>query len=132
MNKEKLTQLSESLLEIPGRISELQGRILDYNEQAQILSGEIALKESAIKTEINAQTDDNGKKLYTNAESREAAFMETAKDNSELKDLKSKLSSYQGYVAIEKIKLEALNNEQRNIRSILHFFSGAENEMLLS
>jgi predicted Zn-dependent protease len=132
MNKERLTQLSETLMEIPSRITELQGRILDYNEEAQKLSGEIALKEAAIKTEINSQTDENGKKLYTNAESREAAFMEVAKENSELKEMKEKLSSLQGFLSIEKIKLEEQNNTQRNIRSILYFFAGTENDMLLS
>jgi hypothetical protein len=126
MNKERLTQLAETLLEIPERIAEKQGIVLDYNEQIQSISNEITQIESVIKTEINAQVDDNGKKLYTNAESREAAFIEAATSNDDLMNKKNSLSSVQGYLSIERIKIESLSNEQRNIRSILYFFGGSE------
>ena len=126
MNKERLPQLAERLLEIPNAISEKQGIVLDYNDQVQSISNEIAQIESLIKTEINSQVDDNGKKVYTNAESREAAFIEVSRTNSELMDKKNSLSSVQGYLAIERIKIETLNNEQRNIRSVLSFFSTFE------
>jgi chromosome segregation ATPase len=128
MNKERLTSLAERLLEIPNAISEKQGMVLDYNEQIQNISNEIAQIESVIKTEINSQVDDNGKKVYTNAESREAAFIEVSRTNNELMDKRNTLSSVQGYLSIERIKIEALSNEQRNIRSILYFFGGSESE----
>ena len=130
MNKERLAQLAETLLEIPERIAEKQGMVLDYNEQIQSISKEIAQIESIIKTEINAQVDDNGKKLYTNAESREAAFIETATSNTDLMNKKNSLSSVQGYMAIERIKIETLSNEQRNIRAILYYFGGSEKEII--
>jgi len=130
MNKERLTALAERLLEIPNAISEKQGMVLDYNEQTQNISNEISQIESVIKTEINSQVDDNGKKIYSNAESREAAFIEVSRTNTELTDKRNTLSSVQGYMAIEKIKTEALSNEQRNIRSILYFFGGSENEVI--
>jgi len=134
MNKERLTALAETLLEIPERIAEKQGMVLDYNEQIQSISNEITQIESVIKTEINAQVDDNGKKLYTNAESREAAFIEAAASNDDLMNKKNSLASVQGYMAIERIKIEALSNEQRNIRSILYFFGGSDDavERILS
>ena len=100
--------------------------VLDYNEQVQSISNEITQIESVIKTEINAQVDDNGKKLYTNAESREAAFIEAATSNDDLMSKKNSLSSVQGYLSIERIKIETLSNEQRNIRAILYFFGGSE------
>jgi GTP cyclohydrolase III len=128
MNKEKLTQLAERLLEIPNMISEKQGIVLDYNEQNQLISNEISQIESVIKTEINSQVDVNGKKIYTNAESREAAFIEVSRTNTELMDKRNTLSSIQGYLSIERVKIEALSNEQRNIRSILYFFGGSESE----
>ena len=130
MNKERLASLAETLLEIPNAISEKQGMVLDYNEQIQTISNEIAQIESVIKTEINSQVDDNGKKLYTNAESRESAFIEVSRTNTELMDKRNSLLSVQCYMAIEKIKTEALSNEQRNIRSILYFFGGSENEVI--
>ena len=132
MNKERLTQLAERLLTIPELMSEKQGMVLDYNEQIQNISNEITQIESAIKTEINTQVDDNGKKVYTNAESREAAFVEISRTNDELMNKKNSLSSIQNYFSIEKIKIETLGNEQRNIRSVLSFFggiSGSENEV---
>ena len=128
MNREKLTQLAERLLEIPNMISEKQGIVLDYNEQNQLISNEISQIESVIKTEINSQVDVNGKKIYTNAESREAAFIEVSRTNTELMDKRNTLSSIQGYLSIERVKIEALSNEQRNIRSILYFFGGSESE----
>jgi hypothetical protein len=128
MNKERLTALAERLLEIPNAISEKQGMVLDYNEQIQSISNEISQIESVIKTEINSQVDDNGKKIYTNAESREAAFIEVSRTNNELMGKRNSLSSVQGYLAIERIKIEAFSNEQRNIRSILYFFGGSESE----
>ena len=128
MNKERLTALAERLLEIPNAISEKQGMVLDYNEQIQSISNEISQIESVIKTEINSQVDDNGKKVYTNAESREAAFIEVSRTNNELTEKRNSLSSVQNYLSIEKIKIEALNSEQRNIRSVLYFFGGSETE----
>ena len=126
MNKERLAQLAETLLEIPERIAEKQRIVLDYNDRVQSISNEIAQIESVIKTEINSQVDDNGKKVYTNAESREAAFIEVSRTNPELMDKKNSLSSVQGYLAIERIKIETLSNEQKNIRSVLSFFSTFE------
>jgi GTP cyclohydrolase III len=129
MNKERLTALAERLLEIPNAISEKQGMVLDYNEQIQNISNEIAQIESVIKTEINSQVDDSGKKVYTNAESREAAFIEVSRANSELMDKRNSLSSVQGYLSIERIKIETMSNEQRNIRAILYFFGGSEDRL---
>jgi chromosome segregation ATPase len=128
MNKERLTQLAERLLTIPEEISEKQGMVLDYNEQIQNISNEITQIESVIKTEINSQVDDNGKKVYTNAESREAAFVEVSGANTELMNKRNSLSSVQSYLSIERIKIESLNSEQRNIRAILYFFGSAEQE----
>jgi chromosome segregation ATPase len=125
MNKERLSKLAGDLLDIPSRISEIQGRILDHNEEIQTTNNEISQIEATIKSEIGAQLDDNGKKLYTNAESREAAFVEISNSNQELVSKRNRLSSLQGYVSIERIKMESLSNEQRNIRAVLYFFGGS-------
>jgi chromosome segregation ATPase len=124
MNKERLSKLAEDLLDIPERIFEIQGRILDQNEEIQTTNNEISQIEATIKSEIGAQLDENGKKLYSNAESREAAFVEISNSNQELVAKRNRLSSLQGYVSIERIKMESLSNEQRNIRAVLYFFGG--------
>lgn len=128
MNKQELIGIAEKLLAIPEKIAEKQRMVLDYSKQIQTISNEILQIESVIKTEINSQVDDNGKKVYTNAESREAAFIESSKENNELADRRNYLSSIQNYLAIEKIKIETLSSEQRNIRAILYFFGGSESE----
>jgi chromosome segregation ATPase len=124
MNKERLSKLAEDLLDIPSRISEIQLRILDHTEEIQTTNNEISQIEATIKSEIGAQLDENGKKLYTNAESREAAFVEISNSNHELVSKRNLLSSLQGYVSVERIKMESLSNEQRNIRAVLYFFGG--------
>ena len=129
MNKERLTELAEKLLTIPEKISEYQSLFLYYNDQIQSTLNDIAQIESSIKSEISAQIDDNGKKVYGNAESREAAFIISARCNTELSDKEKSLSLVQGRLALEKNKMETLNSEQRNIRSILYFFGGSENEV---
>lgn len=126
MNKERLTELSEKLLEIPNMISQHQNQVLDLNEKIQIVQNEITQTESVIKSEISSQVDENGKKVYSNEVAREAAFVEASSTNSGLLDKKSILSVFQRELNSERIKIEALGNEQKNIRSILYFFGGFE------
>jgi chromosome segregation ATPase len=130
MNKERLTELSEKLLEIPNMISNHQNQVLDLNEKIQTISNEIGHIESTIKSEINSQVDENGKKVYSNEVAREAAFVEVASANGELVAKKEILGTFQRELNTEKIRIEALGNEQRNIRSILYFFGGSEGEGL--
>ncbi len=126
MNKERLTELSEKLLEIPNMISQHQNQVLDLNEKIQIVQNEITQTESVIKSEISSQVDENGKKVYSNEVAREAAFVEASSTNSGLLDKKEILSTFQRELNSERIKIEALGNEQKNIRSILYFFGGFE------
>jgi chromosome segregation ATPase len=130
MNKERLTELSEKLLEIPDMISNHQNQVLDLNEKIQTISNEIGHIESTIKSEINSQVDENGKKVYSNEVAREAAFVEVASANGELVAKKEILGTFQRELNTEKIRIEALGNEQRNIRSILYFFGGSEAETI--
>lgn len=126
MNKERLTELSEKLLEIPNMISQHQNQVLDLNEKIQVVQNEISQTESVIKSEISSQVDENGKKVYSNEVAREAAFVEISSTNSGLLDKKEILSTFQRELNSERIKIEALGNEQKNIRSILYFFGGFE------
>ena len=129
MNKERLTELSEKLLEIPNMISQHQNHVLDLNEKIQTIQSEIAKAESVIKSEISSQVDENGKKICSNDVAREAAFIEASSLDSELIAKKEILSTFQRESNSERIRIEALGNEQRNIRSILYFFGGSEGEV---
>ena len=111
-------------------ISQHQESVLNLNEKSQTISNEVNQIESAIKAEISAQTDENGKKVYSNEVAREAAFIEVSAQNSELNSKREELATIQRNSNTEKIRIEALGNEQRNIRSILYFFGASEGDQL--
>ena len=126
MDKEKLGTLANRLLEIPAKVVEAQLELLSLTETSQSQSEKITQIESVIKAEIGATVDGAGKKAYSNAEARDAAFVEKTVDNHELAVAKTDLAKTQRSVQEKRIKIEALGNEQRNIRSVLYFISGGE------
>ncbi len=115
--------MADRLMELPQAISEIQLEILERTEGSKELQDKITTIESKIKTDINNAVDANGKKVYSNAEAREAAFIEDANENEELKSLKSELDYTQREISEKRIKIEKLSNDQRNIRSLLNFFA---------
>ena len=126
MDKEKLGTLANRLLEIPAKVVEAQLELLSLSEISQSQSDRISQIESVIKAEIGATVDGAGKKAYSNAEARDAAFVEKTTDNHELIVAKTDLAKTQRSVQEKRIKIEALGNEQRNIRSVLYFIGGGE------
>jgi hypothetical protein len=66
--------------------------------------------------------DENNKKVYPNAESRDAAFVEKSSQDSEITNLQSQHTSLQRLSNIRRFEIERLQNEQRNLRSVLDFF----------
>jgi Na+-transporting NADH:ubiquinone oxidoreductase subunit NqrC len=121
---QKFSEMADRLMELPQAISEIQLEILERTDASKQVQDKITTIESKIKADINNAVDANGKKVYSNAEAREAAFIEDANDNQELKDLKTHYDYLQREVSEKKIEIEKLSNDQRNIRSILNFFSG--------
>jgi hypothetical protein len=126
MDKERLESLANRLLEIPAKVVEAQLELLTLTETSQSQSERITQIESVIKTEISAAVDGAGKKAYSNAEARDAAFIEKTTDNYELSVAKTDLAKTQRSVQEKRIKIEALGNEQRNIRAVLYFIGGGE------
>ncbi len=126
MNQEKISEMIMKLEIIPGKIAKHSVDLLDLNEKLQESITEINQLESAIKSTINSAEDANGKKLYSNAEAREAAFLQTAFDDEELKKAKETQSELQRKISLERIQIEALSNEQRNARSIIQYFSSLQ------
>lgn len=126
MDKERLESLANRLLEIPAKVVEAQLELLALTETSQSQSERITQIESVIKTEISAAVDGAGKKAYSNAEARDAAFIEKTTDNYELSVAKTDLAKTQRSVQEKRIKIEALGNEQRNIRAVLYFIGGGE------
>lgn len=124
---QKFLEMADRLMEMPQAISEIQLDILERTEAAKQVQDKITTIESKIKADINNAVDANGKKVYSNAEAREAAFIEDAAENQERMDLKTHYDYLQREVSEKKIEIEKLSNDQRNLRSLLNFFAG-ENE----
>jgi hypothetical protein len=117
--KEKISGLISRLGELPNEISKLQIAALSHNESIQILSDGIITRESEIKSEINAEIDENGKKVYSNEDARKIAFLSESKNDSTLFELYATKKNTAYDLDMVKIKIEQLSNEQRNIRVIL-------------
>jgi len=120
---QKFSEMADRLMELPQAISEIQLEILERTEASKEVQDKITTIESKIKTDINNVVDANGKKVYSNAEAREAAFIEDANENEELKDLKTDYDYMQREISEKRIEIEKLSNDQRNIRSLLNFFA---------
>ena len=125
MTHTNLTNTAERLMELPAQIEALQFEILEKNISGNGTSQLISNIESKIKIEISADVDANGKKVFSNAEARDAEFGERAKFNSELAVLRLEHEALLREMQEKKIQVECLSNEQRNIRSILNFFANS-------
>ena len=124
MNTDKLNSLADRLLEIPQQLSDLQLEILEKTQVSQEIANNLAEAEGALKVQIANEVDESGKKVYSNADARSAAFVELSTDDEEIVSLNQKQRDVQSEIGKLKIDFDCIANEQRNIRSILHFFAG--------
>jgi hypothetical protein len=122
--EEKIKKFAEDLLSLPNEIFALQVAMIEMHEDSQEISEKITLRESEIKSEINAATDENGKKMYSNEESRKIAFLNDASSDSELVDLGKKKRELDVAVQSMRAKIEMKSNLQRNLRSIMGVMAG--------
>ncbi len=122
MDTQKMHELAEKLLGMPQTIQEGQVALMKLNETILNLSEEISVIESKIKSEIASEVDENNKKVYPNSESRDAAFVERSSNDETLISKRRYLSELQGIGNVQRFEIERLQNEQRNIRSVLDFF----------
>ena len=122
MDAQQLNQFAENLLTLPQIIQENQIALLDTTEEIYRVNKEISVLESKIKSDIAAEVDENNKNVYPNAESRDAAFVEKSSQDSEITNLQSQHTSLQRLSNIRRFEIERLQNEQRNLRSVLDFF----------
>lgn len=122
MDTQRLNHFAENLLTLPQIIQENQVALLDTTEEIYRVNKEISVLESKIKSDIAAEVDDNNKKVYPNSESRDAAFVEKSSQDPEITNLQSQHASLQRLSNIRRIEIERLQNEQRNLRSVLDFF----------
>ncbi len=108
MDAQQLNQFAENLLTLPQIIQENQIALLDTTEEIYRVNKEISVLESKIKSDIAAEVD--------------AAFVEKSSQDSEITNLQSQHTSLQRLSNIRRFEIERLQNEQRNLRSVLDFF----------
>ena len=125
MKNEKLSELGSRLLDLPQVIADLQLIILKKTQKYQEITNEILNTEIARKNEINSKVDGAGKKVYTNADAREAAFIEITSSDLDLTELRDKTAAIQNEIQELKIGFERLSSEQKNTRSLLYFFANS-------
>jgi hypothetical protein len=123
MENRRLIELGERLLETPNKIKELQGKLIILSEEIRENNEKILVIENEIKSDILSSVDSTGKKVFTNSELRDSAFIERSSDNQILINEKLNLKSLKNKMDEIKTEIEFLNNDQRNIRSVLEFFS---------
>lgn len=115
-------ELAEKLMEIPAKITGIQESILNLSEVQLSLQRELNEITASIKSEINSTIDTNGKKIYTNAESRDSAFVEISAGNPDYLSKEEELNKTDTSIKSLKIQLEEENNIQRNLRAVLPLF----------
>jgi hypothetical protein len=118
-----LTDLATELLLMPDKIANIQTELLLLNEKQQVLFMKVEIEELKLKMEIADTTDDTGKKLYSNEDSRRAALSTKKANDPMIQDLNREERHLQTEIQMKKIELEKAANTQRNVRSILSFFS---------
>jgi hypothetical protein len=122
--KTEILNLVNRLTSLPEKISSLQLDALDQNIEINNIQDDIIARESDLKSEINQLVDENGKKVYSNDDSRKATFLIKSKEDADLTLLYSNKKDLTNKLDILRIEIEALSNEQRNIRAILSIFEG--------
>jgi hypothetical protein len=123
MKSTMLTDLATELLLMPDKIANIQTELLLLNEKQQVLFMKVEIEELKLKMEIADTTDDTGKKLYSNEDSRRAALSTKKANDPMIQDLNREERHLQTEIQMKKIELEKAANTQRNVRSILSFFS---------
>ena len=122
MDQSKLGALAERLITLPVEISEAQTSVLEATINAQEVQNEITQTEANLKQEIASEIYGDGKKVYPNDDARKAAFIERVANEPALVSLHDEFNALQRSIQVEKILIEQLSNEQRNIRALLFFF----------
>lgn len=117
--KERIEEFSEKLLALPEDIMRFQMTTLSLNDDLQSIVNKIIQRESEIRSEINAAIDENGKKLYSNEESRKIAFINDSSNDTTLASLYDERNTIDAQIQESKVHVEALSNLQRNLRSIM-------------
>lgn len=127
MNPETLKTLAEELLSLPTELRDLQIAISNHQTSIDSAQRQISILELDLKSKINDATDpETGKKLYSNEDARKTALIKAASEDLEILSIKEKIQDLNYLLNLNKFEFEYHSNRQRNIRSILAFFSNSD------
>lgn len=112
-------ELIEELMDLPSAIEIIELDVLSKSKKMQEINDQIIDEEISIKSDINSAIDENGKKVYSNDQARNAAFIEESKDNKTLLELYRRRDLLDTSIRQSRIALEKMQNQQRNTRSVI-------------
>jgi len=125
MENEQIKKYSNMLMDLPKSIHRKQNDILKISEEVLEYQEEIGRLQGDLKIEIANETDPNGKKSFSNSETRDLEFKSRSLNDQELVTLKEKHSTTNRMVQSLRHDIEMEQNTQRNIRAILGILSPA-------
>lgn len=129
MNRNDATaSLTDELLELPSKIADLQRNVVDMSQDLLSAEKSYSIVENEVRKDINEATDAAGKKLYSNSDARDAAFLSISANHVELNQKKDEVDRVKRQIQLVKIDIEQLSNRQRNLRSIAYLFAGSVEE----
>jgi hypothetical protein len=129
MNRSEINaKLIDELMDLPNQIAAYQVRLMEDSQDLSKAEKSYAVVENEIRKEINDATDANGKKLYSNADARDAAFLSISINHVDLLQNKTELEDIKQKMQRSRIEVERLSNRQRNLRSIAYLFGGVAEE----
>lgn len=120
-------QITERLIKLPSEMKEKELGIFTLSQQENALHKEyegLELKELA---NINMVVDDKGKKIYPNAESRQAALQERLENNNEYHKKIAECDFIKHNLEIEKINFNELKRELSTLRMLIDLWKSDEN-----
>lgn len=130
MEINRLEDLANRLLMLPNIIYDMQSEILNLDCLISASKEVLEQKESKIKEEISSAVNDDGKKLYTNDESRKAQFIKISLNDADYTTAKEILDNYERTMANKKIEIEKHYSEQKNIKTLLYFYGSLKSSEL--
>lgn len=116
-------ELIDRLSQLPEEISSESHKLVELTINLHEKNTAFKQSEMEMKLEIAEEVDSNGKKAYSNAESREAALTDRIKTNENMVELQREIKQVEVLIQTIKVVVEQLSNEQRNIRSIMQFIA---------
>jgi hypothetical protein len=112
---------------LPIEIKHKSQEVYAYVRKITELTHQLEMTEGRIMQEVAAETDPDGKKIFTNKETREAEVRHRTNSFKDWQDFKSEEVETSYKLGIAKIELEFLNNLMSRNKTILNYLGAIRN-----